>query len=286
MKKDSLLLYVCFVFLSIFLCTCKKKNLANPSINPSWNIPMESFTIDSCQGLRSTPSGLPILPPTAQSDEIHVIAFDPLDDNALYLTTWERKPLSQSQSHGSDLYRVDLSENTSTFVTHLSDFGGSRADLELNGKADLLSLAMGEGGTVFNIPSLELVTENLPKSGSTNVTWMNDSTFWRRVSIFQNGQPIPHWMLYAKDGTSLDTFEFSFRRVSASRNQKSVFSGLASPIYYGRNQSLYVYDQVQKMLVDSMQKVIHPNLISEPNGQPFWLSDQEVLLFFGRIFMI
>ncbi|MEL6637261.1 MAG: hypothetical protein AAFR05_10970 [Bacteroidota bacterium] len=54
--------------------------------------------------------------------EIHKIAFDPLDDQALYVTTWRRMTHGvQVSIWDSELYRVDLRTNTSTFVTTLTD---------------------------------------------------------------------------------------------------------------------------------------------------------------------
>ncbi|MEO1712925.1 MAG: hypothetical protein AAFU60_06280 [Bacteroidota bacterium] len=269
---------------------CQDDEQLMETTSTEWSIPSELLSIDSCFFPESYPFGPQIIPPT-QGNEIHKIAFDPLDDNAIYITTWKRtSPGIEAFVENSELYRLDLVQNTSTFISTLTDF--NQDELMLNQHGELLSEAMGEGLTIFDLSSLELIQEQVVQDEYTSLhgaTWITDATFWLHVGIFaENGQPGGALVRYTDTGLALDTFEHRssniLQEVSPLRNEQMIITSRSRVQY---SHSLYLYDLAQNELVDSLEKPSVPDFRVENGlGRPYWLNDQQVLLQFTTLFLL
>lgn len=276
---------MCYLILSICFIACEDEALVIKSPN-GWGVPSQALVMDTCfsplrQG--NPPRAFRIVPEVV-GNEIHKIAFDPFDDNALYITTWQRRMLGVPSVEDSDLYRLDLRDNSSSFITRLRNLG--RRDLILNGQAELLSPAMGEGTTIFNLSSLELTAENLTENTPSTYSWANDSSFWSPIRIFHNGRyPRVHWLLTSKEAAKLDTLAYAFSHVSAARNQLTVFT---CRVEANCPDFLYIFDQSQGIFLDSMQAPSHPALAStfRTSTTPLWLNEHQLLLPFFRVFLV
>ncbi|MEM6346578.1 MAG: hypothetical protein AAF927_22005 [Bacteroidota bacterium] len=278
----------------VFLCTIFTACNPDKEVNQPtylWGIQTKPLVIDSCfSPERFGIIGPRIIPPT-EGKEIHKIAFDPLDDNALYITTYRRIVVGREvEETDSDLYRVELNNNAVSFVTSLTDLRSQ--DLVVNAKGDLLSPAQGEGFTIFNLNSLELKTENLASEFyPTNQSpyWISDSSFWLPAGLLDaEEQAYGALILYSDKGTIIDTFASRYlnilRRVSRSRNEAMILTSRDDERF---THSLYVYDQNQHAIVDSMaHPSLNDNRVIRGLASPHWLNDQQVLLQFTSLFMI
>ena len=276
---NSSLVYAFFIFFVIVGIACNDDDL-EVDTNTSWGVPTQPLIIDSCFSPERFGIIAPLIVPPTEGSEIHKIAFDPLDDNALYITTWNRIVVGREPSViDSDLYRLDLVNNSSTFITTLNDFDTEK--LMLNGQSDLLSSAMGEGTTIFNLSTLELVAENITEKKYPNHrVWASDSTFWISISVL----PSSAWTLNSTQGDIIDTINLRVGEASATRNGKTIF---ITRIRERFTHSLHIFDHAQNRLIDSMEQ---PQL-SDPRlqrglGTPLWLNDNQVFIHFLSLFMV
>ena len=269
MKRNRLIFLFCLSgVMVLFACHDKEVQVDLPC---NWDLPTAPLTLDSCFSPPRVPRGFLVIPPTIGS-ELHRIAFDPLDEDALYVTTWEREAVSGSND--SDLYRLDLCTNEASFVVTLEGF--SLSDLLINAKGDLLSSAQGEGTTIYNLPTLTLKTDHVTEIHARERTWASDSTYWSLSSIGQtpSGFQLIFWVLHALDETMIDTLAIGSGEASPPRNGRTVFKTQRTN---SSNGYLYVYDQGQKIFVDSMPPPADLDLWTRL-GNPRWLNDQLILL--------
>ncbi len=275
---------------SFIFSACNREEVVNKA-ERIWGIPTTPLVIASCFSPETFGIITPQVVPPTVGKEILKIAFDPLDDNALYVTTYRRTVVGREVAEtDSDLYRVALNDNRSSFVTTLRDL--RTQDLVVNRKGELLSPAQGEGMSLFDLNSLETIAENLTSEfypSSRRPYWITDSTFWLPAGLRDDrDQAYGALMLYSNEGTIIDTFASRYsnilKRISSLRNEEMIITAREDDRF---THSLYVYDRTQHVLVDSMpHPTLNDNRVIRGLAAPFWLGDQQVLLQFTNLFML